>query len=73
MKLFYGRTPWSLHKMVNTTFGISISHWDYGLTMDVLLLSLRRRGGERPFEYLPGLWQLLIARERELAKEQDAS
>ena len=45
--------------------------WDYGLTMDVQLLSIFR-GGEHPFEYLPGLWELLVARDRELAIEQDA-
>jgi len=80
---YYNRTPdyeaplWA-HALVfaqNGQHNIRDLHfpWDYGLTMDVLLLSLRRRGGERPFEYLPGLWQLLIVRERELDKEQDAS
>ena len=44
--------------------------WDYGLTMDVLMLSVRR-GGQRPFEWLPGLWEVLHGRERELSKEQD--
>jgi len=45
--------------------------WDYGLTMDVDVLRRGRVGGQRPFEYLPGLWGALQSRERQLAFEQD--
>ena len=47
--------------------------WDFGLTMDVRDLRRGRVGGGRPFEFLPGLWELLETRERDLALEQDYS
>ena len=48
-----------------------VMEWDYGLSMDLQLLS-SLRGGELPFDYMPGLWQLLVDRDRELAIEQEA-
>ena len=45
--------------------------WGFGLTMDVHDLRRGRVGGQRPFEFLPGFWELLESRERQLAFEQD--
>ena len=47
--------------------------WDYGLTMDMEYLRRGRVGGQRPFDYVPGLWLQLQSRKRELALEQDDS
>ena len=41
--------------------------WDYGLSMDLELLCVRRQGGSVPFKFMPDLWRILEERRVQLS------